>query len=105
MAAVTHRVRLGCLLSATSVWPAEILTTLQKLSHGRTLVGVSSHGHAAALFTAGPKKETATGSIVEVESPDLLGQARDTHKEGWAASEGPPDRAAWSDAFGPSQAA
>ncbi|HKB33383.1 MAG TPA: LLM class flavin-dependent oxidoreductase [Candidatus Dormibacteraeota bacterium] len=99
MAAVTHRVRLGCLLSATSVWPAEILTTLQKLSHGRTLVGVSSQGHAAALFTAGPKKETATGSIVEVESPDLLGQARDTHKEVWAAIEVPPDRAAWAEAL------
>jgi len=105
IAAVTHRVHLGCLLAAASAWPAEKLATLRKLSRGRTVVGVSSHGQAATLFRAGPKKETATGAIIEVESPNLLGAARDTHIEVWAAIEVPPDRAAWIEALSAYEAA
>jgi hypothetical protein len=57
------------------------------------------------LFTAGPKKEAATGSIVEVESPDLLGEASDARIEVWAAIEVPPDRAAWAEALSAYEAA
>lgn len=110
MAAVTHRVRLGCMLTSTSVWPSESLeatvTTLQKLSRGRTIVAVSSPGQAGTkIFTAGSKKEAATGVIFEVETADQLGESRDTHIEVWAAIEVPPDRAAWAEALSAYEAA
>ena len=110
MAAVTHRVRLGCMLTSTGVWPSETLnaavTTLQKLSRGRIMVGVSSPGQAGAkMFTAGSTKEAATGVILGVESADQLGNARDTHIEVWAAIAVPPDRAAWAEALSAYEAA
>lgn len=110
MAAVTHRVRLGCMLTSTGVWPSKTLnaavTTLQKLSRGRIMVGVSSPGQAGAkMFTAGSKKEAATGVILGVESADQLGNARDTHIEVWAAIAVPPDRAAWAEALSAYEAA
>jgi len=105
MAAVTHRVRLGCLLNSSAAWPEEILTTLQKLSRGRTLIGVSSSGQAATLFTAGPTQEASTGAIIEVEPPDLPGEARDPRLEAWVAIEVPPDRAAWSERLSAYEAA
>lgn len=110
MAALTHRVRLGCMLTSTGVWPSETLdaavATLQKLSRGRTIVGVSSPGQAEAkIFTAGSQKEAATGIIFEVESADQLTDARDTHIEVWAAIAVPPDRAAWAEALSAYEAA
>jgi hypothetical protein len=104
IAAVTHRVRLGCTLTSTGVWPSATLeatvTTLQKLSRGRTMVAVSSPGQPrATIFTAGPKQEAATGVIFEVDSADQLDGRPDTHIEVWAAIEVPPDRAAWAEAL------
>jgi alkanesulfonate monooxygenase SsuD/methylene tetrahydromethanopterin reductase-like flavin-dependent oxidoreductase (luciferase family) len=103
MAAVTHRVRLGCTLTSTAVWPSETLdaavTTLQKLSRGRTMVAVSSPGQVGAkIFTAGSIQEEPTGVIFEVESADQLDESRDIHIEVWAAIDVPPDRAAWAEA-------
>jgi Luciferase-like monooxygenase len=98
MAAVTHRVRLGCLLTSTGEWPSETLATLQKLSRGRSMIASSSPGHAARrVFTAGSKQEAPVGVIVEVESADQLGGAQDPHIEVWAAIEVPPDREAWAE--------
>jgi luciferase-like monooxygenase len=100
MAAVTHRVRLGCMLTAPGAWPSETLdaavTTLQQLSRGRTMVGVASPaGAGAKIYTPGLETEAAGGVMVEVESADQLGVAADPHIEVWAAIEVPPDRAAW----------
>ena len=98
MAAVTHRVRLGCMLTTGSL-PMQSLATLQKLSRGRAMVAVSSPGQAGAeIFTSESINEPATGNIREVESPDQLGEARDAHIEVWAAIEVPPDKAAWAEA-------
>ena len=110
MAAVTHRVRLGCLLTSTGEWPSEALnaaaTTLQKLSRGRIMVGVPLPGQAGAtIFAAGSKTEAATGLIHEVESADQLNHPRDTHIEVWAAIAVPPDRAAWVEALSAYEAA
>jgi hypothetical protein len=103
MAAVTHRVRLGCMLTSPGVWPKEALdaavTTLQKLSRGRAMVAVASPAQAGAkIFTAESRMEAAGGVIREVESADQLGAAPDAHIELWAAIEVPPDKAAWAEA-------
>jgi hypothetical protein len=102
MAALTHRVRLGCMLTSNGVWPSETLVatvaTLQKLSRGRIMVSVSPPGQAGAkVFTPGSKKQAPEGMIFEVESADQLGGARDTDIELWAAIAVPPDRAAWAE--------
>jgi luciferase-like monooxygenase len=104
LAAVTHRVRLGCMLTSPETWPSETLevtlTTLQKLSRGRTMIAVPSAGQVPArIFTAGPNKEAAIGTIFEVHSADQLGVAPDAHIDVWAAIEVPPDRAAWAEAL------
>lgn len=112
MAAVTHRVRLGCMLTSTGRRPSEMLqaavTTLQKLSRGRIVVGLSSHAQAGAdpaalqaagakVFTTGSGKEPCDGVIFNVETADQLSSSRDTDIEVWAAIAVPPDRAAWVD--------
>jgi len=100
MAAVTHRVRLGCMLESGPWPPGAVATSLQKLSRGRTMVAVPDPGGRTSrrIFPAGPNKDAATGAIFEVQSADQLGAARDAHMEVWAAIEVPPDRAAWSEA-------
>jgi hypothetical protein len=110
MAALTHRVRLGCMLTSNGVWPSETLeatvATVQKLSRGRIMVSVSPLGKAGAkVFTPGSKKEAPEGMIFEVESADQLGGARDTDIEVWAAITVPPDRASWAEALTAYQAA
>jgi hypothetical protein len=95
MAAVTHRVRLGCMLES-GLGPPEALATLHKLSRGRTVVAISQPGDSSRrIFAAGPNSEAATGTIFEVLSPDQLDVAPDAHIEVWAAIELPPDRAGW----------
>jgi hypothetical protein len=102
LAAVTHRVRLGCRLASTARWPAPRLgssaAALQRLSHGRLVVGLPERGmqtaHAAALRAAG-------AGIFDV-APD--GQMRlrsetGAHIEVWATIAIPPDREAWSTAL------
>jgi alkanesulfonate monooxygenase SsuD/methylene tetrahydromethanopterin reductase-like flavin-dependent oxidoreductase (luciferase family) len=99
MAAVTHRVGLGCMLGSAETWPSEThdaaVETLQKLSRGRTMVAVAG----AKIYAPGSKTEEAGGVIVEVDSADQLGVAADAHIEVWAAIEVPPDRAAWVEAL------
>ncbi|HXN78382.1 MAG TPA: LLM class flavin-dependent oxidoreductase [Candidatus Dormibacteraeota bacterium] len=104
MAGITQRVRLGCMLTSTGTWPSETLestvTTLQKLSRGRLMVGVSSPGQAGSkVFATGSKKEPPDGLIFEVESADQLSGAPDSHIEVWAAIAVPPDRAGWAEAL------
>jgi hypothetical protein len=98
MAAVTHRIRLGCMLDSGLGPPETVATSLQKLSRGRTMVAVSDSGRTSRrIFTAGPNKEAATGAIFEVQSADQLAAARDPDIEVWAAIAVPPDRAAWAE--------
>ena len=115
MAAVTHRVGLGCLFTSLDRWPPSRLSpsaaALQKLSRGRVVVGLPSHAklrnHIEALraaeariFTAGSPKETADGVIFNVESADQISGATDTDVEVWASIAMPPDREAWAGALG-----
>jgi hypothetical protein len=95
MAAVTHRVRLGCMLES-GLWPHDPLATLQKLSRGRTMVAMPEPGHTSRrIFDAGPNRGAATGAILDVQSADQLDAAPDAHIEVWASIEVPPDRASW----------
>jgi hypothetical protein len=111
MAAITHRITLGCRLTSLRAWPpsrlAASVTALQTLSRGRTVVGLPVRGnpsrHIEALqvpgskiLTAGSHHEASDGVIVAVESADQLGGAAGTHIEVWAAIATPPDREAWS---------
>jgi hypothetical protein len=110
MAAITQRVRLGCMLTSTVLWPSETLesavTTVQKLSRGRVMVAVPSEGQAGAkVFATGSQKEAPDGLIFEVDSADQLSLDRDTHIEVWAAIAVPPDRAAWAEALSAYEAA
>ena len=110
LAAVTHRVRLGCLLTSKAQWPSPTLeaavTTLQKLSRGRILVGLASQGGAGAkVFTIASGTEEAGGVIFDVESADQMTSPRDTHIEVWAAIATPRDRAAWADSLNAYEAA
>lgn len=110
LAAVTHRVRLGCRITSTAPWPSTTLgprvTTLQKLSRGRIVVGLplggSKEDHGAVLrmagakvFTTGFEPKAGDGVILDVESADQLSGAPDTDDEVWAAIAIPPDREAW----------
>jgi Luciferase-like monooxygenase len=110
MAAVTHRIRLGCLLTSMGQWPTTRLgacvTTLQKLSRGRIVVGLTPRGKQAAdvavlqaagarVFTTGSHEKPAEGVIFNVESADQLSGARGTDIEVWAEIAVPPDREAW----------
>jgi hypothetical protein len=107
MAAVTHRVRLGCLLASKAGWPAPRLAqsaaTLQWLSHGRMVVGLPERdkqpAHVAALRAAG-------AGIFDV-APDgqmKLRSETGTHIEVWATIATPLDREAWSTALGTHEA-
>ena len=111
IAALTHRARLGCLLTSMRRWPASRLgpcaSTLSKLSRGRLVVGLPAGGrlknHAstlreagATIFTAGSEDRSAHGVILEVESADQLSGSQSTDQEVWAAIAIPPDRQEWS---------
>jgi Luciferase-like monooxygenase len=105
MAAVTHRVRLGCMLES-GLGPPDPLATLQKLSRGRTMIAMPELGHTGRrIFSAGPNNEAATGAIFEVQSADQLDVAPDAHIEVWAAIEAPADRAAWAETLNAYEAA
>ena len=109
MAAVTHRVGLGCRLASLRLWaPSRLgasVAALQALSRGRTVVGLPEGGnpskHIATLRAAGSKilaagshDKTSDGVIVAVQSADQIGGAG-TYIEVWAAIAIPPDREAW----------
>ncbi|HYT11937.1 MAG TPA: LLM class flavin-dependent oxidoreductase [Candidatus Nitrosopolaris sp.] len=113
MAAVTHRIGLGCRLTSMREWSSSRLghsvATLQTLSRGRTVVALPELGnvsdHIAVLRAAGSKiltteskHESADGVILAVESADEIADAVGTHVEVWAAIGAPPDRDAWASA-------
>jgi len=110
MAALTHRVRLGCRLTSLRAWPpsrlAVSVAALQLLSRGRTVVGLPKGGdaskhvvalHAAAskILSFGSPDKASDGVIVAVESADQISDAAPTHIEVWASIAMPPDREAW----------
>lgn len=120
MAAVTHRVGLGCLLSSTGRFSAPALgssvAALQTVSRGRIVVGLPPDGklenHLAMLrgaqariFTIGSLQPSADGVIVAVESADQIRAVPDTHIEVWAAIPMPPDRDSWTQALSSYEAA
>ncbi|TMC01192.1 MAG: LLM class flavin-dependent oxidoreductase [Chloroflexi bacterium] len=110
MAALTHRVRLGCRLTSLRAWPpsrlAASVAALQLLSRGRTVVGLPEGGdaskHLGSLRAAAPKiltlgspEQASDGVIVAVESADQISDAARARIEVWAAIAVPPDRDAW----------
>lgn len=120
MAAVTHRVGLGCLLNSIDDWSPDRVgasaSALQVLSRGRVVVGLPARGipagHLAALRAAGTKILTTgsqqglvDGVIIDVQSADDLPDAPGTVVEVWAAVAVPPDREAWSRALSTYEAA
>jgi len=120
MAALTHRIRLGCRLTSLRARPPSLLAasvkTLQMLSHGRTVAGVPSRGnptrHIEALRAVGSKiliegsdGETADGVIVVVESADQIFGPTGTYIEVWAEIAIPPDRQAWTSVLSAYEAA
>jgi hypothetical protein len=123
MAAVTHRARLGCLLtlSASGANPrlGPAVAAVQKLSRGRVVVGLppkgergtdvtALHTSGTQVFTIGSREGPTDGVIFKVESPDQLAADRDAHGahiEVWAAIAVPPDRATWAEALAAYEAA
>jgi len=120
IAALTHRVGLGCLLTSMARWsPSRLgpsVTALQTLSHGRLVVGLPPHGkfdnHVVALraagakiFTTGSWRESSDGVIFNAESADQIGAAQHAETEVWAAIAIPPDREAWTRVLSDYQAA
>lgn len=109
IAAVTHRVGLGCLLASTARWPAKRLgasaAAVQMLSHGRLVVGLPGRGkrtaHVAALRAVG-------AGVFDVARHGQMRLAPETgthipetgkHIEVWAPIATPPDREGWSTAL------
>ncbi len=120
LAAVTHRVQLGCRLTSLRRWPPSRLrasaAALQILSRGRIVVGLpaqgKSGGHVAALRSAGAqilstgaRAASADGVIFAVDSADQLNGTSSSKQEVWAAIAAPPDREAWTPALNAYEAA
>jgi len=114
IAALTHRPRLGCMLTSRTRWPASRLgasaATLGQVSRGRLVVALQAGGRltnhistlhqtGAKVFTAGAHDPSADGVIFEVEAADQLQEASRTQKEVWAAIAIPSDREAWTRAI------
>jgi len=108
IAAVTHRVGLGCMLAgafpSSSLAPA--VAALHKLSRGRIVVAVPDQGslmeHVAGLraagarvFTTSAQEKAADGVILRVDSPDQLPSKPDSELEMWASIAAPRDRESW----------
>jgi len=110
IAAVTHRVGLGCMLASASAFPSSSLApavaALHKLSRGRIVIAVPDQGkfteHVAALraagariFTTSAQEKAADGVILRVDSPDQLPSKPDSELEMWAFIAAPQDRESW----------
>src|SRR5579872_4300061 len=109
MAAVTHRLSLGCVITSPELELAAMLkpiTALHTLSRGRVAVGLAlnnSEEQAVAalsaagsrIFTTGSEFGAADGVICEGESASQFARAGDGHIEVWVAIPFPPDREAW----------
>ena len=98
LAAITHRLILGCLITSPAEWPAARLDraarTLQTLSRGRIVVGLPPEGmqedQVDALRAAG----------VRIFDSDFVAGA-----EAWVSVPAPLDRDAWNEALAACEAA
>ena len=110
IAAVTHRVGLGCMLASAGAFPPSSLgppvAALHKLSRGRIVVAVSDQEklaeHVAALraagariFTTSAQEKAADGVILRVDSAHQLPSKSDSELEMWASIAAPQDRESW----------
>jgi hypothetical protein len=110
IAAVTHRVGLGCMLASAGALTRSSLgppiAALHKLSRGRIVVALPDQGklteHVAALraagariFTTSAHEKGADGCIFRVDSADQLPSKSEPQFEMWAAIAAPPDRESW----------
>lgn len=114
MAAVTHRVGLGCLLSVMDRRPTSRLgpavAALHTVSRGRIVVGLPNaalRNHFATLraagariFTTGSRADSTDGVILDVQVPEQLSGSPGTDLEVWAAIGIPPDREGWTTTLG-----
>lgn len=120
LAAVTHRVGLGCQLTSLARWRPSRLgpsaAALHALSRGRIVVALPPRGnhvsHVAALraagariFATGSPDASADGVIFTVESAEQLHGAPGAQAETWAAIAIPPDRETWTHALSAYEAA
>jgi hypothetical protein len=98
LAAITHRLILGCLITMPAEWPAATLAraarTLQTLSRGRIVVGLPQEGlledQVDALRVAG---------VRIFDSHFVAGE------EAWRSVPAPVDRDAWNEALASCEAA
>jgi len=98
LAAITHRLVLGCLITSPAEWPAATLAgaarTLQTLSRGRIVVGLPQEGlledQLDALRAAG----------VRIFDGDFV-----AGEEAWVSVPAPLDRDAWNEALAACEAA
>ena len=98
LAAITHRLILGCLITSPEKWPAAQLrvaaATLQALSRGRVVVGLPQEGlledQLDALRAAG----------VRIFDGDFV-----AGEEAWVSVPAPLDRDAWNEALAACEAA
>jgi hypothetical protein len=98
LAATTHRMILGCVISSPEEWPAAQLGrtagTLQTLSRGRIVVGLPPEGIREDQVDA------LRGAGVTIFGSDFVAGA-----EKWLATPVPTDREAWNEALAACDAA
>jgi len=110
IAAVTHRVTLGCVLTSVGAATAQTVgppvAALHKVSRGRVVVALPDQGKltervamlraaGARIFTTIAQWKEADGAILRVDSADQLPSKSDSQFEMWAAIAAPPDRESW----------
>ncbi len=104
LAAITHRVGLGCVITSPEKWPASRLApataALQALSRGRVMVGLplesAGDDQLRALRASGVRIFVTDARAATF---DELGAGPAPDKETWAAIAAPADRDAWNAAL------
>jgi hypothetical protein len=98
LAAITHRLVLGCLITSPAEWPATTLAraarTLQTLSRGRIVVGLPREGLLEDQLDA------LRAADVRIFGSDFV-----AGEEAWVSTPAPLDRDAWNDALAACEAA
>jgi hypothetical protein len=98
LAAITHRLVLGCLITSPQEWPAAQLGSaagaLQTLSRGRIVVGLPQEGVREDQLDA------LRGAGVTIFGSDFV-----AGEEAWLSIPAPPDRGAWNEALAACDAA
>jgi len=108
LAALTHRVGLGCMLTSMDRWPAAQLggaaAALQTLSRGRLAVGLPPDGvledQLAALRATGVRIFSS-----QAGAADRLSVATGASAETWAVIAAPSDREDWNATIGANDSA